>query len=477
MEMNRRNLLRALGLAGPAYFAPSLGPRKAHAAAAPIPTRILFFYTPHGTMFRQWIKTPAGAAAATETNFDLGPILEPLSAFKSKMIVLQNLGMASLKGDPIAAADGHTNAQTHALSATNRANTMSAGGISIDQFIGQSINMPSPVTALPSLELSARSNAGIAEFRTSWSGSNALVPPMTDPGAVYTRLFPNGPPSSQAQTAAAALAARRKSVLDAVLGEFNGVKSKLSATDKAKLDSHAALIRNLEIQLGLSPNATGECTAPTQATIAKPYATDCPKGTGNNCITDATTAFTDLVVSAFSCDITRVVTMDITQLPTATLAGDDLHAFLHSIDDTHWALYGDKALNLPEHAVAEDPVNVATGISFYAQYSKILANLLAKLDAIKEPDGQTLLDHTVVIWCGEIGGSNHTENAMNYLLVGGAGGYFKTGRYLGYKVPANGYGPPHNNLFVSLANAMGLSNVTTFGNPSVCTGPMTQLRG
>ncbi|MBC7658542.1 MAG: hypothetical protein H7249_02450, partial [Chitinophagaceae bacterium] len=54
-------------------------------------------------------------------------------------------------------------------------------------------------------------------------------------------------------------------------------------------------------------------------------------------------------------------------------------------------------------------------------------------------------------------------------LAGGAGGALKMGRYLNYK------GLPHNNLLVSLANAMGLSDIKTFGIPGVCTGPLANL--
>ena len=59
-----------------------------------------------------------------------------------------------------------------------------------------------------------------------------------------------------------------------------------------------------------------------------------------------------------------------------------------------------------------------------------LANLLAMLAKVPEADGTSLLDHTL----------------------------------------------PHNNLYVSLANAMGI-DIDTFGNPAVCTGPLAGLTG
>jgi hypothetical protein len=59
-------------------------------------------------------------------------------------------------------------------------------------------------------------------------------------------------------------------------------------------------------------------------------------------------------------------------------------------------------------------------------------------------------------------------------MAGSGGGYFKMGRLL--QLPrAGGVGPAHDDLFVSLANCMGL-DVTTFGNAEVCRGPLPGLR-
>ena len=55
---------------------------------------------------------------------------------------------------------------------------------------------------------------------------------------------------------------------------------------------------------------------------------------------------------------------------------------------------------------------------------------------------------------------------------GAAGGHFRTGRFVDYQ--ARGRSQPHNNLLVSLANAMGLPD-TSFGDPEHCTGPLPDL--
>lgn len=491
MNVQRRNLLKALGLLGPAYYL-SRPERRARAADPVIPTRILFFYTSHGTLLRQWMKPPAGASAATETNYDFGPILQPLAPFKKKMLVLEGLDMVSQYVDPITPDQGHIGGQTHALSAANRASSKTAGAISIDQFIAQKLNASSPVTTLPSLELSARVNPDITYYLTSWRGANSLVPALALPAQAYARVFPSGPPSSspsQAQLDAAAAAARRKSVLDATLAEFAAVKKPLGAADRAKLDTHASLIRDLEKRLSLPSAPTTTCSVPDKATLTAAYQKECPNGTDLvRCLQDSVDSFNKLAVSALACDVTRVITYDMTQLDGSLFGVDDIHTFLHGMDDIFLYANDKWGTQVTDTAPqATDPASLDIAIKFYAGHAKILADLLGQLDAVIEPDGSTLLDHTMVLWCNEMGSPNHRHSFMNYVLAGGgAGGYLKTGRYLSFPRTTKPYnsndwypnaGLPHNNLFVSLANAMGLKDVTSFGNPNVCTGDLPQLRG
>jgi hypothetical protein len=65
-------------------------------------------------------------------------------------------------------------------------------------------------------------------------------------------------------------------------------------------------------------------------------------------------------------------------------------------------------------------------------------------------------------------GSLHSWQNMPFFLVGSAGGYFKTGRYLTFD---NKY---HNDLLVSVLNAMGVEE-TTFGRAELCKGPLAGL--
>jgi len=80
-----------------------------------------------------------------------------------------------------------------------------------------------------------------------------------------------------------------------------------------------------------------------------------------------------------------------------------------------------------------------------------------------------MLDNTVVLWGNELGkGNSHSHTKVPFVLAGGAGGYWPTGRLLRYD------GDPHDNLLVSICNAMGVET-ETFGNPAYCDGPLRGL--
>ena len=84
----------------------------------------------------------------------------------------------------------------------------------------------------------------------------------------------------------------------------------------------------------------------------------------------------------------------------------------------------------------------------------------------------TMLDNVLLMWGNQLGrGNSHSLNDAPFILLGQAGGYFKTGRFLRYQGKA-----PHNNLLVSIMNAMGVPD-QTFGQPDWCTGPLKELIG
>jgi len=159
---------------------------------------------------------------------------------------------------------------------------------------------------------------------------------------------------------------------------------------------------------------------------------------------------------ALACDLTRVGTIQ----------------WERSVGDVRFTWLG---ITRGHHAISHDPdtntdsVELLTKINTW--YAGQFAYVLDKLACIKEGTG-TMLDNTLVFWCNELSrGNAHSHPDMPFVLAGRAGGALKTGRFLQFpKKPA----VPHNNLLVSIMNAMGLPDQTC-GNPAYCTGPITGM--
>ena len=90
-------------------------------------------------------------------------------------------------------------------------------------------------------------------------------------------------------------------------------------------------------------------------------------------------------------------------------------------------------------------------------YAGQIAYLARQLAAITEGDS-TVLDNTVLVWGNELSlGNSHSHSEIPFMLLGSAGGHFRTGRYLQFGAQ------PHNRLLVSLLQAMGV-DAAAFGH-------------
>lgn len=447
-RMGRRSALQLLGLGALASAAPR-GSRAA-AQAAPIPKRIVFFYTNHGSHRPAWLPVGVGGAAATETAFELGAIHQPLASFKKDLLLIDGLDMLSSDIQTGPAANAHIRGHCHSMTAVEMADANLGGGTSIDQHIAQALRQAGVLTALPSLEIGVDPNV---ESRISFASSAQQLPIESDPQNTWRRLFPSGAAAS-GEPMQDKRAARRRSVLDFVAQDFATLAPKLSAGDRKKLEAHADLVRDLEKRMAVS--AAVSCSAPTLTdTSSRSDYAAYYQDTGD--------AFMRLIQAAFACDLTRVVTFNMEAIPDELCGYDgrfgtsDLHDLVHKV-----AQQGDP--------LASNPDAVSTVVRFHTEYAKQFAKLLGYLAAIPESDGTTALHHTMVLWCGEIAEGNHDLHQLPWLIAGQGGGSVSTGRYL--QVPRDPEPRGHNDLFVALANAMG-SPITSFGASALNRGPIS----
>ncbi len=105
--------------------------------------------------------------------------------------------------------------------------------------------------------------------------------------------------------------------------------------------------------------------------------------------------------------------------------------------------------------------------------------LLDELSRLTETDGRPLLDHTLVVLYSHIAEGSHDLTRLPWVVLGDAHGALKTGQYIRFPITSiddgriltnwdgsriySARGRAHNDLFTTVARAMGLS-ITGFGN-------------
>jgi hypothetical protein len=164
----------------------------------------------------------------------------------------------------------------------------------------------------------------------------------------------------------------------------------------------------------------------------------------------------ELIAASLACDLTRVASFQY------TLGENDNVGY-------PWLGINDGHHNLT-HAADSDAQSWEQVAQIREWYAEKFAQLLDRLEQITEGDG-TLLDNTMVVWASELGiGNTHSFKSTPFVVAGGAGGQIETGRYLEFDEAIE-----HNRLLVSMCQAMGLSDVETFGDTDLGSGPLPGL--
>ena len=302
-------------------------------------------------------------------------------------------------------------------------------------------------TPFKSLEFGVYLNRHHIYTRVNYAGSNQPIAPETDPYAMFDRVFKNigAQPSNPADLERIRL--RRQSIIDAVKGNLSAVQTKVSVADRLKI---AGAPRG-DSQHRKAPRQHG-CRSAAARRPCWARKLD-PKADAN--FPAVSRLQIDLLVASLACDLTRV-----TSLLWAGAANEVRFTWLGQTSG--------------HHTISHD--NSATGktqrIAAHNWFSGEVAYLLEKLKAI--PDGAgTLLDNSLVVWGNELAdGAAHSQQPIPIVIAGKAGGAIKTtGRLLDYGKKK------HNGLLVSMANLMGVADVTKFGTLDDGSGALPNLAG
>jgi hypothetical protein len=397
-----------------------------------------------------WRESPS--AVASETDFQLSSILAPLEPLRDQLVVLSGLDMKSAMGEQsqsgiIAWLTGTRQEQ---------ANTF-AKGPSLDQVLATEVL--GGATPHPSLELAVRWGTGKSVGQvhpiniTAYANDSEFTPiqPRIDPQETFDELFGNLEGSTEALWDA--------SILDHVGRRYEDLALRLGGEDRQRLEEHLTRLRELE----LAVQGVGGCVAPglVDTTGYEPRAGEqADLGSNGNCETEdclrsdelipvVGKLFTDMLVMAMACDLTRV----------GTLQWADVEAKY----TLPWlGLYEGHNYYENDGGFRPDDLEI-----IYTWYSEQHAYLLEQMAAV-DLGGHSLLDESVIFFGTEVSRpDNHSKSDMPFLLAGSGGG-LEGGRWLSYD------GESHNDLLVSLLNLFG-DERTTFGNPEDVTGPLAGI--
>jgi hypothetical protein len=428
----RRTFLRGAGATLSLPLLDAMCPAFASAAqtASRVATRLSFFTVPNGIVMDKW--TPAAVGG----NYALTPVLEPLAAFKDRMVVLSGLANNEARKLEFEIAGDHPRACSAYLTATHPKMTSGADircGVSVDQIAARELGRHTP---LPSLEIGLEiPMVGACESAYScvyyntivWSTPSTPLPMENRPRAVFERIV--GDSTDPAERAARLK--ENRSILDLVAQDLRRLMRSVGESDRAKLDQYSDAVRSVEQQIAV---------AERQSSTELP---DMPKPIGiPERFSDYAKLMVDLQVLAFQGDLTRVGTF---------MVGHEMGG----------RAYPELGFGDPHHALTHhqgDTAKIEKVIQINVFHTKLYQYFLERLRSVPDGDG-SLLDHSLLVYGSALSDGNmHLYKDLPVLVFGGGTARIQGGRHLKY--PEN---TPIANLYLTLLDKLGVQ-LESFGD-------------
>ena len=411
--------------------------------AAKAKPRLGIVYVPHGAVMDMWTPVTDGA-------LELSPILQPLAAFKDRLVVitgLDNRPALALQGEP---AGGHGRIGAAFLTGVHAKPTEGAdfrAGISIDQIaaarLGNETELASLELGLESTDLAGACDVGFscAYVNTlSWRSPTNPLPMENNPRTVFERLF--GDSASTDSSARRARIQSDRSLLDSVTEKIADLQRGLGSPDRVKLTEYLDAVRDIERRI---QKAEGQSARELPALNA-------PSGSIPSSFDEYAKVMLDLQVLAYQTDLTRVITF---------MIGKELSN----------RTYPEIGVPDPHHPLSHHQ-NDAQKLEKLSRVQTLHAGLLAyyleKLAATPDGDG-SILDNLVLLYGSGMGDSNmHDPRNLPLLIAGGGAGQIRGGRHLRYPKET-----PLTNLYTAMLEKVGVP-VERIGDS---TGALDMLSG
>jgi hypothetical protein len=433
----RRQLLKALGLSTAAY--PLMPTLNGWAQEGAQPLRLLLAFTSSGVVPEQF--NPTGSETAF--NFPAGGSTEPLNKHKGDIIFFKGLKRGASGGG------GHEQS-TGGVWTGNSCISSAAQAPSVDQIIAK--NIPKQ-TDFQSYQFGVHCfYAGEGDITSKRKNNNPYIihagpgqkiESQCDPYKVYDQLFAGLNMGGVGDTMSMdRLRAEKRSILDALRGDFTDLETKVAREDKLKIASHLESVREIERRLDSGgPRMIGAIPRP-EGGIALDRSANYEK---------LIPIMNRMVVAALASDRTRIASLQysrgFSQIRHTWVGAKDAH---HTIS----------------HMEGERVV-LAKIQGWYCQRFSELFDLMK---AVPEGDG-TLLDRTLVAYSNELalGWTHGVDPAATYWVTGAKGrfgGKLKSsGRFLDYSGQFD-----YNQMLQTMCHLMGATNINKvgdFGKPGI----------
>lgn len=486
-RFDRRRFLQAMGVSGLALGAGALtsrlpgGAGRARAGGYVAPTRVVFFITPQGTVWNHWkmripgapdarplmAATMGGSRALSDlAEHDWPEILRPLAAHARKLQIVEGIGQVTTLANERDAPDGadinrHHIAQANLLTcqaAMQRPGATAIGsGLSVDQHMGRATRGSRP--------WASRVYGANHQHPYSFVAPGEAAPLVLRPEEAFADVMAAYvPPPSGGPSRADLVRRARGSVLDLVADEYARIAPRLPSEDRQKLERHRDLVRDLERSFAPGTGMAAMCTPRLTPSSCEAEIHACATGRDRCRANLAIDQFSQVVSLALACDLTRVVTYQVPNLPAHEF-GLQCDADVHQ-NYAHNSIEG-------SGGAAYTPEAERGMVAYNRTYARHFARLLSLLDSVPEGDG-TLLDHTAVVWISELGTGTHEIIDCPVVIAGGTG-HFQQGRYVRLASPRRftpRWGPPvyvgasMSQLHVTLMQFLGMPD-DGFGMRSV----------
>lgn len=444
--LNRRCFLHGLGacLALPAMESflrrSSLTSVLASGAPAPAatatgaPLRMAFMYFPNGAIQDTW--WPQGEGK----EFEFGQTLKPLEGLKERVQIFSGLDHINATAGKDGAGD-HARANGTFLTGVRVKKTAGAdihAGISIDQVVAQHVGH---VTRFPSLELtcdavrkSGNCDSGYScayQHNLSWRSPTVPMAPEPNPRYVFERLFGEGSRGQRAENFKVRQAQQR-SILDFVMDDARSLQRELTSRDRAKLDEYLTSVREIEKRIESAEKFKDTPDPNVDTPVGIPASFE-----------EHMNLMYSMLALAFQTDSTRIATF--------LLAGDGNNRAFPEIG------VAEGHHHLSHHQNSKEMMEKVAQIDLW--YMAQFAKFLKKLDESKDVDGKSILHNSMIVYgCGNSDGNRHTHANLPVVVAGSAGGSFESGRFV------KAGGQPMSNLFLSMADHMGVPGLDRFGD-------------